>query len=191
MTLTAVDVKDNSEEYHDFVSLYHTAFPPEELIPEEGFYDSIHMEGASVTAYYDEENPGKKVFIGFTYVIETEQFLFLYFFAVNPKHRSRGFGTEIIRSHLMKKYPGKTIVVNVEYPDESAEDYTLRLERIKFYKRLGFVQLNCSLYDGRVLFLVLSTSSELNLDEYNAFLQRGYDIQNLKDTVQILRPSDT
>ncbi|HJJ36272.1 MAG TPA: GNAT family N-acetyltransferase, partial [Methanocorpusculum sp.] len=116
MPLSAIKVKDNSKEYEDFLSLYHIAFPPIEQIPEDYFQASIHTKGASVTAYYAEET-----FVGFTYTIETEQFLFLYFFAVNPKLRSQGFGSEIIRDHLMKQYPGKPIVLNAEIPDDAAK----------------------------------------------------------------------
>ncbi|HJJ31676.1 MAG TPA: GNAT family N-acetyltransferase [Methanocorpusculum sp.] len=180
MHLTAVNVTDSSKEYEDFISLYHTAFPPDELIPEDYLFASLHMDGAAVAAYYADD-----LFVGFTYVIDAPHFLFLYFFAVNPELRSQGFGSEIIREHLMKRYPGKPIVLNVEVPDETAENNALRLRRIAFYQRAGFVSLKYRLYDKRVLFNILSTSSELPIDEYEAFLKQVYAVQNLEDTVEI------
>lgn len=186
MPLTAIPVKDNSKEYRDFISLYHTAFPPSELIPAEYFQASIHIEGAEVTSYYTENTSGGQEFVGFTYVIDTTDFLFIYFFAVNQNLRSRGFGSEIICNHLMKRYPGKILVLNAECPDETAPDNSLRLRRIAFYERLGFVQVNCTFYDERVLFTILSTSPALDIDRYKAFLQKLYDLQNLPDTVYIL-----
>ncbi len=188
MSLTAVVANDNSDEFQDFLSLYHTAFPPEEQIPEELFWDSVHMDGAEITVYYNEEMPGTNPYAGFSFVIETEPFLFLYFLAVNPDFRSKGIGSEIIRNHLMKQYPGKTIVLNVESPDESAEDNNSRLRRIAFYERLGFVQMNCSFTDGRVKFSVLSTSSELDLNAYFAFLQKLCGCDELPDGIDIHMP---
>jgi len=185
MVLKAVAVEDNSKEYQDFISLYYTAFPPDELIPEDYFQKCIHLNGASVTAYYSGE-----IFVGFTYVIDTEQFLFLYFFAVNPELRSRGFGSEIIRNHLMKKYPGKPIVLNAEAPDDTTEDNTSRLRRIAFYERLGFSQMNCKLFDGRVLFMPLSTSEKFNLNDLVEFMQELYDFQQLGDTIYMVRNTD-
>lgn len=182
--LSAVNVRENSKEYEDFLYLYHTAFPPIEQIPEDYFQASIHAEGASVTAYYAEET-----FVGFTYTIETEHFLFLYFFAVNPELRSQGFGSEIIRNHLMKRYPGKPIVLNAEVPDDAVEDNSLRLRRIAFYERVGFVPLKYCFDDERILFRVLSTSPELNIEAYEAFLKMLYGIQNIGDTVHILPDS--
>ena len=181
MSLTAVAVKDNSAEYQDFLSLYHTAFPPDEQILPEYFQDSIHTDGASITAYYEYETQGKKVFAGFSFVVETDEFLFLYFLAVNPELRSKGIGSEIIKNHLMKKYAGKTIVLNVETPDDSAKDNLPRLRRIAFYKRLGFIPMNCSFSDGRVQFSVLSTSPELDLNGYLAFLQKLCGVENQSD----------
>jgi len=179
--LVAINVKENSKEYEDFLSLYHMAFPPIEQIPENFFQASIHAEGASVTAYYTEET-----FVGFTYTIETEHFLFLYFFAIEPELRSQGFGSEIIRNHLMKRYPGKPIVLNAEAPDDAAEDNVVRLRRIAFYEHVGFVQLNYKFYDERILFRILCTSPDLNIDEYEAFLKMGYSIQNIGESVHIL-----
>jgi len=182
--LSAVNVEENSKEYEDFLSLYHTAFPPIEQIPEDFFQASIRIDGASITAYY-----AGNAFVGFTHAIETEHFLFLYFFAVKSELRSQGFGSEIIRNHLMKHYPGKPIVLNVEAPDNAAEDNEFRLKRIAFYQRVGFVPLKQNFYDERVLFRILSTSPELNIDEYEAFLKKVYSIQNLEYTVHILLDS--
>ena len=189
MNLTAIVAKDNSKEFQDFLSLYRIAFPPEEQIPDELFWYSIHMEGAKVTTYYAEEILGKKFYAGFSFVIETEQFLFLYFLAVNPEIRSKGIGSEIIQNHLMKQYPGKTIVLNVESPDELAEDNHSRLRRIAFYERLGFVQMNCSFTDGCVMFSVLSTSSELDLNAYVEFLRKLCGCDELPDEIDIHMPS--
>mgnify|MGYP003282146535 FL=1 len=71
--------------------------------------------------------------------IESEKMIFLLYFAVNAQQRSKGYGSQII--HELKQVArGREIILNVEKPDQSAENNTQRVQRITFYERNGFVK---------------------------------------------------
>ena len=71
--------------------------------------------------------------------IESEKMIFLLYFAVNAQQRSKGYGSQII--HELKQVArGREIILNVEKPDQSAENNTHRVQRITFYERNGFVK---------------------------------------------------
>ena len=62
---------------------------------------------------------------------------YLFFLAIEGALRSKGCGAEAV-ALLKTLYPGKTQVVDLEMPDDRAENSAQRIRRRAFYTRCGY-----------------------------------------------------
>lgn len=108
------------------------AFPPEEYLApkelvrmsQEDHYDFLAlMEGTT--------------FVGFIVTKTFENMVYLFFLAIDPTHRSGGYGSQAIQI-LKGLYPGKQQVVDFEMLDNEAPNNDQRTRRRNFYLRNGY-----------------------------------------------------
>lgn len=91
-----------------------------------------YRELADFYAYYDGDD-----FVGLAYVLQNEDVVYLFFLAVNPQIRSRGYGSEILQD--IKKIAGsRPVVLAIEPMDEKADNFDQRLKRVRFYEKMVF-----------------------------------------------------
>ena len=128
--ITAGNVNDQIKQ------LYQTAFPKDEQIPWDDLVRLIGEMHLDFTAYYEGEK-----FIGFTIVFPHEPFNWHWYFAVLPELRGQGKGQEILTT-LINKYRGKTLVLDMESPEQESDNVTQRKRRHEFYLRNGFRDTN-------------------------------------------------
>ena len=112
--------------------------------------------------------------------IESEKMIFLLYFAVNAQQRSKGYGSQIIHE-LKQAARGREIILNVEKPDQSAENNTQRVQRITFYERNGFCQSSFDLRIEGTDYLVFSTNAVPNKTEFSSILEK-YHIGKIQPT---------
>ncbi len=141
-------------------NLYRTAFPKEEQLPWWLVRCFILQKGVDLTGYYDGE-----AFAGFTFTATEGEILFVLFLAVPDGSRGKGYGSEIL-NYLKQNYPGKTILLNVEPLDESAENNDQRIRRMAFYRKNGFYDTGYNIREVGGVFRVLSSTPEMNQDAY-------------------------
>lgn len=146
--------------------LYHTAFPKEELLPWWIVRLLTVQKCVQLTGYYKEST-----FAGFTFTAETEDILFVLFFAVEDKKRGQGLGSEILQ-YLKDSNSGKTIVLNVEPLDEKAENNDQRIRRMAFYKKNGFYDTGYNIREVGGVFRVLATAPELDTAAYGKVFRK-------------------
>ena len=103
--------------------LYRASFPVRERNPLPLLYRKMRSGKVNFRAVLDENR-----FIGFIYVIERETFAYLYYLAITPKERGKGYGSRILQG-LKRMYHGKTLTLSIENPDE--EGVTNQVERIR------------------------------------------------------------
>jgi ribosomal protein S18 acetylase RimI-like enzyme len=121
-----VRVDSGSPYFHDLWELYESAFPPDERRDEERQALAFKKKEFTMFAALDE-----KKFVGLLSAWEFAGFVFMEHFAVREQLRSRGFGTQIIRTYLSGCR--KKVILEVERPDNE-----LRKRRVAFYERIGF-----------------------------------------------------
>ena len=131
--------------------LYIRAFPKSERLPYSVLKFLTLFKGISFNEYYDGD-----LFCGFTYTVETDYTLFIYYLAIDENLRGKGYGSKIL-SLIKNSYPNKTITLNVEPIDENADNYSQRLTRLSFYKRNGFLDSGYTVYEVGGGFTVLYT----------------------------------
>ena len=161
-----IRVNRKQKDYRSVVELMFTAFPPEERIPIWVLNLLSKKRNVNFNAWYDNQE-----FCGITYTIESEKMIFLLYFAVNTQQRSKGYGSRIIEE--IKKIAGeREIILNVEKPDEYAENNAQREQRIAFYERNGFYQSSFNLSIEGTEYLVFSTNVVSDIKEFNGILKK-------------------
>lgn len=163
------------KDYCSIVELMLTAFPPEERIPIWVLNLFSKKRNVNFNAWYD-----NREFCGITYTIESEKMIFLLYFAVNAQQRSKGYGSRIIHE-LKQNAGGREIILNVEKPDQSAENNAQRVQRIAFYERNGFYQSGFDLHIEETDYLVFSTNAVPDKTEFNSILKK-YHIGQIQMT---------
>ena len=108
-----IRVTRKQKDYRAVVELMLNAFPPEERIPIWVLNLLSKKRNVNFNAWYD-----NKELCGITYTIESEKMMFLLYFAVNSKLRSKGYGSRIIHE-LKQTARDREIILNVEKPDQS------------------------------------------------------------------------
>ena len=128
-----INFKGNSEIRKDIEPLYVGAFPEEERPPEWLFFENALKENNELLGFYENDE-----FIGFTNLLFHNDLCYMFFLAVSPKHRNKGYGSQIIQE-AFRLYPDKTFVLCYEEIDEKYPDNSLRIKRREFYYRNGFM----------------------------------------------------
>lgn len=108
------------------------AFPPEEYLPPEQLVEMARAENFDFWALLDGTQ-----FVGFAVVQTYQELAYLFFLAIDPACRSRGYGGRAIET-VKALYPGKRQVVDLEMVDETAPNNPQRIRRRAFYLRNGY-----------------------------------------------------
>lgn len=158
------------KDYKKIVSIYKTSFPKVEQFPIWILRMLSHLKNVNSFAFYDEEK-----LCGFSYFLVNDETIFILYLAVNSEIRSKGYGSQIL-SWIKNKYKEKTIFLDVEKIDKSADNYNQRIKRIEFYEKNGIYQTNNFFtYDG-VTYEILSTDKSMNEKKYNENLNSYFKI---------------
>lgn len=154
------DIKKEMPNYHVIKDLQMTAFPPEEsFTPEE-----LLKLSESVKIKYKSFWEGEQ-FCGIIFYNVGENMLYLFYLAVPEELRSKGYGAKLIQ-WLIKMYPNKTVVGNIEPVGFNAENENQRIRRLAFYEQNGFHRVPVRLSDDSGLYDIISTGSVFDEKEY-------------------------
>ena len=111
--------------------LYTDSFPTAERFPLELMHGLDGSMGARFMCYTDEGR-----FVGITFTIETDDYLFLNFLAVEEELRGKGYGSEILG--ILREESGKPLFLNMEPVTDDCDNPEQRVRRRDFYLRNGF-----------------------------------------------------
>lgn len=136
MNMKFVNYKENHDIRGDIEPLYVSAFPPEERPPEEMFFSSALKKDNELYGIYENNQ-----FIGFTDLLFYKDLCYLFFLAVSPEFRNKGYGSQIIKE-IFKMYPDKNFILCYDEIDEKYRDNSIRIRRRDFYYRNGFLDNN-------------------------------------------------
>ncbi len=113
-------------------ALAKEAFPPEEYLTP-GKLIQMTMDGAvDFWALYEGDT-----FVGFTVISLYGNLCYLFFLAIAPQHRAKGYGSKVLKL-LDALYADKQQVVDFEMIDETAPNNAQRISRKAFYLRNGY-----------------------------------------------------
>lgn len=124
MNFTRLTSTDDSM-YETAMVLYGSSFPSHEQRAQTSQREILSCEEYHFDLIYDEE-----VFVGMVLYWETEEFIYVEHFCIDPKHRNKKYGQKAM-DLLGEK--GKTVILEIDPP---ADDISIR--RQGFYQRAGY-----------------------------------------------------
>lgn len=153
-------------------ALYEESFPAEEKKPfdlmlrkqEEG-----HMELLGI-----EDDEGE--FLGLAIMILHKNIALLDYFAVCPEHREKGIGSKTL-SLLKDRYPGKTLLLEIEDPEEPSDNGEERTRRKNFYLRNGMEIMPYKVWLFGVKMLILTHGVPVTFAEYHEVFEAVFPPQ--------------
>ena len=152
------DVKQHKKEVK---KLYREAFPADERAP---FFMLIKRTERKENSFYAvTDNDG---FAGLVYTIKSDKVIYVFFLAVIPEKRGKGYGTKILYE-IKNKNPDLAVILMIEDTDiKDAPNYEERLNRLKFYKRNDFFQLGIKINEAGVKYELLGTKKDVVLEDF-------------------------
>lgn len=149
-------------EYQKIAELYERAFPAEERRPLEPLFADCSGCASVLSACSD------GFFCGFLCTLQWEDLLHIIYFAVEEDLRGKGLGSEILRQ-LHAENPGMRVLVDIEEPTPSSENYAQRLKRKSFYLRGGYEENEIHYCWRGVDYTILSYGGAVTNEEFDAF----------------------
>ena len=171
-----ISYKDNKDIKGVITPLYLSAFPASERPPLRYFYLRLeaHKEN-DLYAYYDNDE-----FIGFSYLTIYKDICYIFFLAVSPEKRNKGYGSKIL-SDIKENNKDKVIMLCYEEVDKKYKDYDSRLKRKEFYKRNGFKDNKLKTNEYGVVFETgYIGNHKVSFDEYKELFKLGFGDQSVK-----------
>lgn len=111
-------------------------------------------------------------FLGLAITVLHDDLVLLDYFAISPEARGQGTGGRAL-SLLKKRYAGRRLFLEIEFPEESASNYTDRLRRKEFYRRHDITPVGLEVEDMGVHMEVLSYGCPVSFAEFTSLLENG------------------
>lgn len=154
------DITKDMASYCIVSNLQMTAFPPEERFTMEEILALAESDHIEYKSFWEE-----KQLCGILFYNIGETMLYLFYLAVPPEMRSKGYGAQLLH-WLSGMYPDKTIVGNIEPTGLDAENEYQRIRRYEFYNRNGFHREPFRLFDDSGMYDIIFTGSAFDEKEY-------------------------
>lgn len=116
----------------DIEPLYLSAFPEEERPPVNIFFEKANNSNNELLGFYDNNQ-----FIGFTNLLFYQDICYIFFLAVSPSKRNKGYGSNIL-TYIKQKYTNYVLLLCYDEVDPKYSDNSTRIRRRDFYYRNGF-----------------------------------------------------
>ena len=168
MKLNTEKIIKESRFWHQINFLAKEAFPPEEYLAPDKLVEMSRTDSFDFLALTESDT-----FIGFMVVQIYKNLAYLFFLAIDPSFRAKGYGSRAIET-LQALYPNKKQVVDFEILDSEAPNSEERIKRRQFYLRNG--------YEETGLFL-----SYLGVDYEVFFMGDDFKPQEFKDMMREIR----
>ena len=159
MKLNGNPTRENREKLYQ---LYEEAFPADEKKPLPLMLQK-EREGSMEFLTVETED-GE--FLGLVIMIIHKSIALLDYFAIAPDARGNGIGTKVL-ADLKARYAGKRLLLEIEDPEEPADNTPERLRRKGFYLRNGMEIMDYKVWLFGVKMLVLTAGGAVTFEEYH------------------------
>ena len=160
MILKTEHITDSREYWGKVLALAKEAFPPKEYLCPSKLAEMAKADNFDFLALIDGEE-----FVGFMMVQTHKTISYLFFLAILPECRSRGYGSRALET-LRELYPERKQVVDFEMLDTSSENSEQRKKRKAFYLRNGYKETGLFLSYKDVDYEVLTMADNFDYDEF-------------------------
>ena len=141
------------------------AFPPKEYLEPSKIIEMAYNGEGDFWGLYDAD-----IFVGFVVISIFEEMSYLFFLAIKPTLRSKGYGGQTLKL-LDKLYPSKQQVVDFEMIDETAPNNAQRITRKAFYVRNGYKETGKFISYLGVDYEILCKTDYFDFDTFKRMMQ--------------------
>ena len=146
-------------------ALYYEAFPRQERAPWFLLRSKLKSGMAEFYGIYDE-----KQFIGLLYQVYFRDIVFVFYLAIRPGLRGRGYGSAIL-DQVKLHSQGKRVILNIEAVD-SGENRQERVKRKQFYLKNGFQDSGFQTREKHVVYDMLWYGGKVSCSEYLELMEQ-------------------
>lgn len=158
--LKSQKVKLNSK---NVKQIYFESFPKSERMPFPIMVGMSKLWNTQFLSFYDDDT-----LCGFIYFATNSKLVFVMFFAVDEKLRSKGYGSAILQE-IHNRYPNKKIVISIEPCEISVPDLEIRKRRKAFYLRNGYKEAGYMLKLNGVVQEIIIAGGDFVKKEFRIF----------------------
>ena len=145
--------------------LNEEAFPKDERLEVDRLIQLADENLVEFVAVYDDEE-----FIGFYSLTVYHPSVYLFFIAILPEKRSKGYGTKTLQL-LNQIYSKDQIVLDLEIIDETADNIKQRKSRKQFYLRNGYQESKYYMTYSNMTFELLCNSLPFQKQDFINLLE--------------------
>lgn len=161
--------------FSEIALLQKESFPPEENYSMEQLLELAESDHIEYQSFWEND-----ILCGILFYNVGFSMIYLFYLAVNPVLRSKGYGSEILQ-WLKRNYPNKVIVANIEPVEILANNAEQRRRRLTFYEKNGFQWLPYRVSDDSGLYDIISTDNTFEEKEYmELIMELGFAVYNPK-----------
>lgn len=154
---------------NDVSALLVSAFPESERPPVDYFFTNFENDNNVLLAYYEND-----IFIGFSALTFYKDICYIFFLAVSPTYRNKGYGSQIIEI-LKKDYSHCILLLAYEEVDQKYPNYLERINREKFYLKRGFINNDLKTNEWGVIFQTAYIGHrKVTFEEYQQIFRLGF-----------------
>ena len=155
-------IGNTPEELKKAKALYYRAFPKNER---RSFPELVENRfgNTEVFCFYDRET-----FVGMACLLNTPTVSHIIYLAIDESLRGHGYGSNALKL-LHQSKAGRKIMVDIEVPDEQAENAEQRKMRKKFYLRAGYEETPVKYEWRNENYEILSFGGQISEAEYDGF----------------------
>lgn len=165
MKLNTEHITSNSRFWNEVNALAKEAFPQEEYLAPSELEKMVKEDGFDFLALLDHN-----VFVGFMVVKTYKDMAYLFFLAIVPALRSKGYGSRAIET-VRSEYSEKKQVVDFEMPDAVADNCEQREKRRAFYLKNGYQETGLFLTYLGVNYEVFCMDEDFDYDMFKELMK--------------------
>ena len=155
---------ENKEDFKKAKRLYREAFPIDERMP---YFMLKHFANTEKCDFFKMDDNG---FAGLMFVVYYEDIVYIFFLAVVPEARGRGYGTKAL-DEAKRLFSGKRLILNMEEVDEKYDNLKQRVKREKFYKSNGFETSDYKTSEKNIVYEMMHYGKDVSFEEYSRLIQ--------------------
>ncbi|MGN1421338.1 MAG: GNAT family N-acetyltransferase [Eubacterium sp.] len=152
------------EDFKKAKKLYREAFPAGERMP---YFMLKHFSNTDKCDFFKMDDNG---FAGLMFVVYYKDIVYIFFLAVVPEARGKGYGTKAL-DEAKKIFSGKRLILNMEEVDEKYENFEQRVKREKFYNSNGFEKSDYKTSEKDIVYEMMHYGKEVSYEEYSMLIQ--------------------
>lgn len=164
MILRTIAVTRDFSDIEKVALLAKEAFPPEEYLSPDTMIEMSKEDDFDFWALYDEDT-----FVGFMAVKTHKNMSYLFFLAIDPSLRSKGYGSRAVET-LKVLYEGYEQVVDFEMLDETASNNEQRQKRRLFYLRNAYCPTGYGLSYRGVAYEIMCSETDFEIDHFRELM---------------------